>query len=66
MYLFVWLILHQKSMWCEQMVDIILIINYTINVKRVSGAGRGGRMWPTLFSVTPLQKFIHVDPHFCI
>lgn len=41
-------------MWCEEKIDILLIIDYTINVKRVSGAGRDryGRMWLTLFFVT--------------
>lgn len=27
-----WPILHQKSVWCEQIIDIIFIINYTTNV----------------------------------
>ena len=45
-------------MWCEQIiVDIILIIYYIINVKRVSGAGRDSRMWLTLFFVAPLQSY---------
>ena len=32
-------------MWCEQIIAIIFIINYTTNVQRVSRAGMDGRMW---------------------